>query len=135
MVCEALSLVCFAAMYPLAAGGIRWGLRRTTGIVLAANAVADALPGGAAFSAAWVFGQRRRRGVEQVLAAAVRVVAGGLSVLGLAVLIVAGMVAAGPAGLLTVLLPVAVVLLVLGVALSVFGATRFPGFRAAVGRV
>ncbi|WOP38993.1 lysylphosphatidylglycerol synthase transmembrane domain-containing protein [Streptomyces sp. Li-HN-5-13] len=136
VVCEALSLVCFAAVYRwlLAAGGIRWNLRRTSAVVVAANAVAGALPGGAAFSAAWVFRQMRRRGVEQVLAAAVLVVAGGLSLLGLAVVLVAGVVASGPARLLTVLLPMVVVLLVLGIGLAVFGATRFPGFQAAVGR-
>lgn len=137
VVCQVLSIVCFAAMYRwlLGAGGIRWSLRRATAIVVAANAVAGALPGGAAFSAAWVFRQLRRRGVEQVLAAAVLVVAGALAVLGLAVLLVAGVVAAGPAGLRTVLLPVAGALLVLGVALAVVGASRFSGFRHAVGRV
>ncbi|MFI1166999.1 YbhN family protein [Streptomyces sp. NPDC020801] len=136
VVCEAVSIVCFAAVYRwlLGMGGLRWALRRTTGIVVAANAVAGALPGGAAFSAAWVFRQLRRRGVEQVLAVAVLVVAGGLSVLALAVLFVVGMVAAGPAGLRTVLLPVVGLLLVLGIALAVFGASRFSGFRNAVGR-
>ncbi|MFJ3248104.1 YbhN family protein [Streptomyces sp. NPDC086782] len=136
VVSEALSIVCFAALYRwlLAAGGARWGLRRTTGIVVAANAVAGTLPGGAAFSAAWIFRQLRRRGVEQVLAAAVLVVAGGLSVLGLAALLVAATVAAGPAELRAVLLPGVGVLNILGIALVAFGATRFAGFRAAVRR-
>ncbi|MER6566816.1 lysylphosphatidylglycerol synthase transmembrane domain-containing protein [Streptomyces sp. NPDC001093] len=137
VVCQVLSIVCFAAMYRwlLGAGGTCWSLRRTTAIVVAANAVAGALPGGAAFSAAWVFRQLRRRGVEQVLAAAVLVVAGALAVLGLAVLLVAGVVAAGPAGLRTVLLPVAGALVLLGIALAVVGASRFSGFRHAAGRV
>ncbi|MGW3356224.1 lysylphosphatidylglycerol synthase transmembrane domain-containing protein [Streptomyces bungoensis] len=136
VVCEALSLLCFAALYRwlLAAGGTRWGLRRTTGIVVAANAVAGALPGGAAFSAAWVFRQLRRRGVEQVLAAAVLVVAGGLSMLALAVLAVAGLLAAGPEQLRAVLIPGTGVLLILGIGLAVLGATRFSRFRAAVRR-
>ncbi|MET8944968.1 lysylphosphatidylglycerol synthase transmembrane domain-containing protein [Streptomyces sp. NPDC004542] len=136
VVCQALSIVCFAAAYRwlLAAGGTRWSLRRTTALVVAANAVAGALPGGAAFSAAWVFRQLRRRGVRQVLAAAVLVVAGALSILGLTVLLTAAVAAAGPAGLRTVLLPVAGALLVLTVALAVVGASRFPGFRAAVRR-
>lgn len=136
VVCQALSIVCFAAMYRwlLAAGGTRWSLGRTTAMVMAANAVAGALPGGAAFSAAWVFRQLRRRGVEQVLAAAVLVVAGALAVFGLAVLLVAGVVAAGPAGLRTVLFPLAGALVVLGVALAVVGASRFSGFRHAAGR-
>ncbi|WP_229882295.1 lysylphosphatidylglycerol synthase transmembrane domain-containing protein [Streptomyces alanosinicus] len=136
VVCQALSLLCFAALYRwlLGAGGARWSLRRTTATVVAANAVAGALPGGAAFSAAWVYRQFRRRGAEQVLAAAVLVVAGALSVLGLAVLLVAGVVAAGQAELRTVLLPVAGALLVLGTALAVFGASRFSGLRSAMGR-
>ncbi|WP_256725874.1 lysylphosphatidylglycerol synthase transmembrane domain-containing protein [Streptomyces sp. IMTB 2501] len=136
VVCEVLSLVCFAAVYRwlLEAGRTRWSLRRATALVVAANAVAGALPGGAAFSAAWVFRQLRRRGVEQVLAVAVLVVAGALSVLALAVLLVAGTVGAGPAGLRTVLLPVAGALLVLGIALAVVGVSRFAGVRNAVGR-
>ncbi|MGW2744104.1 lysylphosphatidylglycerol synthase transmembrane domain-containing protein [Streptomyces sp. NPDC001450] len=136
VVCQVLSIVCFAAVYRwlLEAGGTHWSLRRTTALVVAANAVAGALPGGAAFSAAWVFRQLRRRGVEPVLAAAVLVVAGALSILGMAVLLVAGVVAAGPAGLRTVLLPVAGALLVLGIAVAVVGASRFSGFRHAVGQ-
>ncbi|MFF7236222.1 lysylphosphatidylglycerol synthase domain-containing protein [Streptomyces collinus] len=137
VLCQALSLVCFAAMYRwlLAAGGTRWSLRRTTAMVVAANAVAGALPGGAAFSAAWVFRQLRRRGVEQVLAATVLVVAGALAVTGLAVVLLAGVVAAGPAGLRTVLLPVVGALVILGIASAVAGVSRFPGFRQAAGRV
>lgn len=61
-------------------------------------------------------------------------VAGALSILALAVLLVAGVVAAGPAGLRSVLLPVDGALLVLGTALAVVGASRFSGFRNAVGR-
>ncbi|MGW2209696.1 lysylphosphatidylglycerol synthase transmembrane domain-containing protein [Streptomyces sp. NPDC001781] len=134
--CQVLSVMCFAALYRwlLAAGGTRWSLRRTTALVVAANAVAGALPGGAAFAAAWLFRQLRRRGVDQVVAAAVLVVAGGLAVLGLAVLLVAGVVAAGPAGLRAVLFPAAAALLVLGIALAAVGASRLSGFRRVAGR-
>ncbi|MFJ5837661.1 YbhN family protein [Streptomyces shenzhenensis] len=134
VVCQALSIMCLAAVCRrlLRAGGTRWSLRRTTAITVAANAVAGAVPGGAAFSAAWVFRQFRRRGVPQVLAAAVLVVAGALSALGLAVLLVAGVVAAGPVGLRTVLLPMAGVLLLLGITLAVVGAARFQGFHNTV---
>ncbi|MGK3943610.1 lysylphosphatidylglycerol synthase transmembrane domain-containing protein [Streptomyces caeruleatus] len=135
--CEALSFVCFACVYRwlLAAGGARWSLRRTTAVVVAANAVAGALPGGAAFSAAWVYRQLRRREVEQVLAVAVLVMAGALSALSLAVVFVAGAVAAGPAGLRTVLLPLLGLLTVVAIALAVLGASRCTGFRTAAERV
>ncbi|MFE7172375.1 YbhN family protein [Streptomyces sp. NPDC057616] len=135
--CEALSFVCFAGVYRwlLAAGGERWSLRRTTAVVVAANSVAGALPGGAAFSAAWVYRQLRRRGVQQVLAAAVLVMAGVLSALSLALVFLIGVTAAGPAGLRTVLLPLAGVLPVLGIALAVLGASRFAAFRSAVERL
>ncbi|MFI6654984.1 YbhN family protein [Streptomyces sp. NPDC050523] len=134
--CEALSFVCFAGVYRwlLAAGGVRWGLRRTTAVVVAANSVAGALPGGAAFSAAWVYRQLRRRGVEQVLAVAVLVMAGVLSALGLTLVFVVGVAAAGPTGLRTVLLPLVALLPVVGIVLAVLGASRFAGFRAVVDR-
>lgn len=134
--CEALSFVCFGALYRwlLSVGGVRWSLWSTTAIVVAANAVAGALPGGAAFSAAWVYRQLHRRGVSQVHAAAVLVVAGALSALGLAALLVSGLVAAGPAGLRAVLLPLAVLLLILALALAALGASRFAAFRDAAGR-
>ncbi|PWI14963.1 TIGR00374 family protein [Streptomyces sp. Act143] len=134
--CEALSFVCFAGVYRwlLAAGGVRWSLRRTTAVVVAANSVSGALPGGAAFSAAWFYRQLRRRAVEPVLAAAVLVMAGALSALSLSAVFVAGAVAAGPAGLRTVLLPLGGLLAVLAIALTVFGVSRFARFRTAVRR-
>jgi uncharacterized protein (TIRG00374 family) len=137
VVCEALSIVCFAEVqrWLLASGGVYWNTRRMTAIAVAANAVAGALPGGVAFSTAWVFRQLRRRGVEQVLAVTTLVVSGALSALALSVLLVAGTAAAGPTGLRIVLLPVVGVLLVLALALAVFGASRFAGFRKAVRRV
>ncbi|WP_127358491.1 lysylphosphatidylglycerol synthase transmembrane domain-containing protein [Actinacidiphila soli] len=137
VMCEALSIVCFAAVphWLLQAGGVQWSLRRMTAITVAANAVAGALPGGAAFSSAWVFRQLRRRGVEQVLAVAVLVVAGALSALGLFVLIVAGMFTAGSAGAAAVLRPVAgVLVLALVIGLVILSLSRFAGFRGAVRR-
>jgi putative heme transporter len=62
------------------------------------NSVAGALPGGAAFATAWAYRQLSRRGVDPDLAAAVLVVAGALSVLGLAILTVLGMLTVGAAG-------------------------------------
>ncbi|TDC79850.1 UPF0104 family protein [Streptomyces hainanensis] len=100
LVCEAGALLCLAAVqrWLLFAGGIRLGMGSMLGLTLAANAVAGALPGGAAFSAAWIYRQLRRRGVGQALAAAVLVVAGALSALGLLVMIVLGLLTTGARG-------------------------------------
>ncbi|MGW3567493.1 lysylphosphatidylglycerol synthase transmembrane domain-containing protein [Streptomyces sp. NPDC000941] len=135
--CEALSVVCFAAVPRrlLLAGGVRWSLRRMTAITVAANAVAGALPGGAAFATAWVYRQLNRRGVEPVLAAAVLMVAGALSALGLAILTVLGMFTVGAAGAAAVVRPLAgALVLALVIGLVVFSLSRFAGFRAAVRR-
>nr|WP_258404950.1 lysylphosphatidylglycerol synthase transmembrane domain-containing protein [Streptomyces sp. FR1] len=135
---EAASLVCFAGVqrWLLHAGGTRLSLKTMTALTVAANALAGALPGGAAFSAAWLFRQLRRRRVGQVLAAAVLVVAGTLSALSLFVLLVAGALTAGlggPGG--AVLRPaLGVAGLALGVGLVALALFRLPGFRAAAGR-
>ncbi len=137
VVCEALSITCFAAVprQLLWVGGVQWRMRRMTAIAVAANAVAGALPGGAAFSAAWVFRQLRRRGVEQVLAATVLVLAGVLSAVSLFVLLVVGMFTVGSAGPGAVVRPVVGVLaLALGTGAVVFCLSRFTGFRRAVRR-
>ncbi|MFE2036689.1 flippase-like domain-containing protein [Streptomyces scopuliridis] len=127
---EAASLACLAAVqhWLLRAGGARIRLRVVGAVVLAANAIAGALPGGAAFAAAWVFRQFRRRGAGQVLAGTVLVVAGLLSGLSLFVLLMAGVLAAGSSGPVAGVRPVvlwlaAVVVLVAGVAAGLF---RFP---------
>ncbi|MEU0184980.1 hypothetical protein ABZ312_27990 [Streptomyces sp. NPDC006207] len=52
-------------------------------ITVAGNAVAGALPGGAAFAGAWVYRQFSRRGVPPALAVAVLAAAGALSAVGL----------------------------------------------------
>ncbi|MFI2187087.1 YbhN family protein [Streptomyces sioyaensis] len=133
--CEAMSLMCFAAVqcWLLRAGGVIWSMRRMTAIATAANAVAGALPGGAAFAAAWTFRQLCRRGVEQVLAAAVLVVAGALAALSLFTLLVIGALAAGSTGPGAVVHPaVGVLALALGTGLVVLGLCRFAGFRRVV---
>jgi uncharacterized membrane protein YbhN (UPF0104 family) len=134
---EAASLVCFAAAqrWLLRVGGLRLPLRGVTALVLGANAVAGALPGGAAFSAAWLFQQFRRRGAAQVLAGAVLVVAGALSLLSLSLLILAGAVASGLGGAGAVADPVlsaGAVLAGLLLVAAVLG--RIPGFRARLRR-
>lgn len=135
--CEALSVVCFAAVPRrlLLAGGVRWSLRRMTAIAVAANAVAGALPGGAAFASAWVYRQLNRRGVEPVLAATVLMVAGALSALGLAILTVLGMFTVGATGAAAAVRPVTgVLMLTVVIGLVAFGLSRLAGFRAAVRR-
>ncbi|MFE4373785.1 YbhN family protein [Streptomyces sp. NPDC056835] len=136
---EAASLACLAAVqhWLLRAGGARIRLRVVGAVVLAANAIAGALPGGAAFAAAWVFRQFRRRGAGQVLAGTVLVVAGLLSGLSLFVLLMAGVLAAGSSGPVAGVRPVvvglaAVAVLVAGVAAGLF---RFPRVRRRARRV
>lgn len=136
---EAASLACLAAVqhWLLSAGGARIRLRVVGAVVLAANAIAGALPGGAAFAAAWVFRQFRRRGAGQVLAGTVLVVAGLLSGLSLFVLLMAGVLAAGSSGPVAGVRPVviglaAVAVLVVGVAAGLF---RFPRVRRRARRV
>src|SRR5205823_7998701 len=127
---EALSVACFAAVprWLLREGGVWWSLRRMAAIVVAANAVAGALPGGAALASAWTFRQLNRRGVEPALAAAVLVSAGALAALGLSILIVVGMFTVGATGATAVLRPAAGLLgLVLLFGLAVFGMSRFAG--------
>ncbi|MCQ4080652.1 flippase-like domain-containing protein [Streptomyces sp. RB6PN25] len=133
---EAASLVGLAAMerWLLRAGQAAARLRLMVALTVAANAVAGVLPGGAAFSSAWYYRQLRRRGVAQVLAAAVLVVAGALSVISLFTLLLAGAVAAGSSGPGASLRPVMLALaglLLVGTALMA-GSSRFrPARRAA----
>lgn len=136
-VLQAASLVCLGAVFRwlLRAGGTRWSLRRWMGIMLGANALAGAVPGGAALATAWTFRQLRRRGVEEVLAAAVLVVAGTLSAFGLGLLVVAGLLTAGSKGSAAVVHPVVGVLVaILVLAALVFCLLRFADFRARAGR-
>ncbi|MET9881570.1 lysylphosphatidylglycerol synthase transmembrane domain-containing protein [Streptomyces sp. NPDC006430] len=97
---EALSLVCMAAIQGrlLRMGGARLRVRLVGVMVVAANAVAGAFPGGAAFAAAWLFGQLRRRQVSAVLAGSVLAVSGLMSGLALFLMLVVGVLASTGAG-------------------------------------
>lgn len=130
---EAGSLVCFAAMqrWLLAAAGVRPSLPSMTAVVMAANAVAGALPGGTAFSTVWLFRQFRRRGAEAPLAAAVLIVAGALSIASLLLLLLLGALTAGLIGGGALLRPaLAGVALVTGGALVVLALRRSQALRA-----
>ncbi|WP_368733092.1 YbhN family protein [Streptomyces alkaliphilus] len=100
LLCEAVALLCPAAMqrWLLTTGGLRMTTVGMVPLVLSANAIAGVLPGGAVFSIAWLYRQLRRRGAGEALTAAVLVVAGGLSALGLLVVIVLGALTAGSRG-------------------------------------
>ncbi|TDC11203.1 flippase-like domain-containing protein [Streptomyces sp. 8K308] len=134
LVCETGALLCLSAVqrWLLLAGGFRTRLTSMFGLVLAANAVAGALPGGAAFSTAWLYRQLRRRGVGQALAAASLVVSGALSALGLLVIIVIGLLTTGARGPGAVIGRVLAVLALLTIVLlAIFRSARV---RAACGR-
>ena len=67
-------------------------------ITLAGNAMSTTLPGGAAWSATWVFEQLRRRGAQKVLAGWVILVAGALSSFAVFVILAVGAWVAGSRG-------------------------------------
>src|SRR5205807_4956304 len=94
------SLVAFARLqrWLLRAGGLHVGLAPMVEIILAGNALAMSLPGGAAWAAAWAFGQLRRRGADRVLAGWVVLVAGALASFALFTLMVIGALVAGSRG-------------------------------------
>lgn len=97
---EGASLVSLAGVqrWLVQTAGVRLPLRTATALTVAGNAVAGALPGGAAVAVVWLYGQYRRRGAGQLLAAAVLVVAGALSVSGLVLLLLLGTLVAGLVG-------------------------------------
>src|SRR5947209_4840279 len=97
---EAASLVAFARLqrWLLHEGGVDVGLVPMVQITLAGNALAMSLPGGAAWAAAWAFGQLRRRGADRVLAGWVVLVAGALASYVLFMLLVIGALIAGGRG-------------------------------------
>jgi uncharacterized protein (TIRG00374 family) len=82
----------------LRCGGIRVRLRDMVEITLAGNALSTSLPGGAAWAAGWIWGQLRRRSVDRVLAGWVVLVAGALSSFALFLMVVAGTFVAGARG-------------------------------------
>jgi hypothetical protein len=100
LVLEAASLVAFARLqrWLLHEGGVDVGLVPMVQITLAGNALALSLPGGAAWAAAWAFGQLRRRGADRVLAGWVILVAGALASYALFMLLVIGSLVAGSRG-------------------------------------
>ena len=97
---EMASMVVFARLQRrlLRAGGVEMELAPMVGITLAGNAMAMSLPGGAAWSATWAFGQLRRRGANRTLAAWVILVAGALASFALFVLVAVGSWVAGGRG-------------------------------------
>jgi hypothetical protein len=115
------SIVVFALLqrWLLSAGGVRIGLRSMVEITLAGNALGTTLPGGAAFSATWAFGQLRRRGADRVLSGWVILVAGGLASFALFVVVAGGSFVAGSRGPVADLRPLAAVLAAIPVALGV----------------
>jgi hypothetical protein len=97
---EASSMVAFARLqrWLLHEGGVEVGLIPMVQITLAGNALSTSLPGGAAWAAAWAFGQLRRRGADRVLAGWVVLVAGALASYALFMLLVIGALIAGSTG-------------------------------------
>ncbi|MBO0714933.1 MAG: flippase-like domain-containing protein, partial [Acidimicrobiales bacterium] len=98
--CQLSSMVVFARLqrWLLRAGGVHVGLWSMVEITFAGNALGTSLPGGAAWSATWAFGQLRRRGADRVLAGWVILVAGALASFALFVLLAAGAFLAGSRG-------------------------------------
>jgi uncharacterized protein (TIRG00374 family) len=97
---EGASMVAFARLqrWLLHEGGVEVGLVPMVQITLAGNALSTSLPGGAAWAAAWAFGQLRRRGADRVLAGWVVLVAGALAAYALFMLLVIGSLIAGSQG-------------------------------------
>src|SRR5438105_4133620 len=130
---EAASLVAFARLqrWLLHEGGVDVGLVPMVQITLAGNALAMSLPGGAAWAAAWAFGQLRRRGADRVLAGWVVLVAGALASYALFMILVVGSLVAGSKGPVASVRPLLIALatvpfIVAGVALA---ARRFPAVQ------
>ncbi|HEY1486784.1 MAG TPA: YbhN family protein [Micromonosporaceae bacterium] len=90
--CEALSLSMFAWQQRslLGATGVPMSFRRATAVTYARSALAISMPAGSAVSAGFAFQQYRRAGATNDRAAAVTVLSGVVSFLGLASLYVAG---------------------------------------------
>jgi len=136
---ELASMMPFARLQRLLlrAGGVDLGLWSMVEITFAGNALGTLLPGGAAWSATWAFGQLRRRGADRVLATWVLLVAGAISSFALFLIVVAGAFVAGGHGPLHDLRGVAAALAAIPVVAGGLGlwANRAPGFRAVWRRV
>jgi putative heme transporter len=92
VVCEAISLSMFACQQRalLAATGVRMSFLRALAVTYARSALAISLPAGSAVSAGFAFQQYRRSGATNDKAAAVTVLSGVVSFLGLGGLYVVG---------------------------------------------
>jgi uncharacterized membrane protein YbhN (UPF0104 family) len=138
IVAQVASLVVFARLqrWLLRMGGIRVGVVPMAEIVLAGNAMSMSLPGGAAWSATWAFGQLRRRGANRVLAGWVILVAGALASFAIFIIVVAGAWIAGASGPVADLRAVAAVLAAvpLLVAAGLTAASRSEAVRGFLGR-
>lgn len=97
---ELASMGVFARLqrWLLAAGGVHIPFLLMVEITLAGNAMSTTLPGGAAWSATWVYEQLRRRGAEKVLAGWVLLVAGALASFAVFVILAVGAWVAGSRG-------------------------------------
>ncbi len=131
---QASSMVVFARLqrWLLRCGGVRVRLRDMVEITLAGNALSTSVPGGAAWAAAWIWGQLRRRSVDRVLAGWVVLVAGALSSFALFLLVVIGAELAGSTGPVANLRWLDRVLVLLGVlaAAGLFALSRDAPLRA-----
>jgi uncharacterized membrane protein YbhN (UPF0104 family) len=89
------------------------------------------LPGGAAWAAAWAFGQLRRRGADRVLAGWVVLVAGALASYALFMLLVVGSIVAGSHGPVAPVRPLLIALASIPflVVAGVIAAQHFPTVR------
>jgi uncharacterized protein (TIRG00374 family) len=119
---ELISIVAFAGLQRtlLASGGIHVRTRDLVEITLAANAVAVSVPGGAAFSAKWTYGQLRRRGAETVLAVWTVLMAGALASFALFLVLAVGAFVAGNNGPVSSLRALAAALALIPVVIGVF---------------
>jgi uncharacterized protein (TIRG00374 family) len=97
---ELASMIIFARLqrWLLRSGGVHVPFVPMVEITLAGNAMSTTLPGGAAWSATWVFEQLRRRGAQKVLAGWVILVAGALSSFAVFVILAVGAWVAGSRG-------------------------------------
>ena len=135
---EVASIVVMARLLRvlLWSGGVHLSARRILEITFAGTAMTLSLPGGGAVSAAWQFGQYRRRGADRVLGGWVVLMAGALSSFALFVVIAAGTVLAGGSGPVSSLRWLAVALAAIPLmALAVYAAvTWVPAVRDAASR-
>src|SRR4051794_19995825 len=127
---EAASMVAFARLqrWLLHEGGVEVGLIPMVQITLAGNALSTSLPGGAAWAAAWAFGQLRRRGADRALAGWVVLVAGAVASYALFMLLVIGSIIAGSSGPVANVRPllIALALVPFVVVAFVLAAKRWP---------